>query len=57
MGKTEIFSRCFQGFQGGGNGIVGAMKNIAPLQEGGLPFWGFSVAMIWRGDNPTGLWV
>ena len=26
----------------------------APPQVGGLPFWVFSVAMIWRGDDPIG---
>ena len=27
----------------------------APPQVGGLPFWGFSVAMIWRRNDPIGL--
>ena len=27
----------------------------APPHVGGLPFWVFSVAMIWRGDDPVGL--
>ena len=27
----------------------------APPQVGGLPFWVFYVAMIWRGDDPIGL--
>ena len=29
----------------------------APPQVGGLPFWVFSVAMIWRRDDPGGLRV
>lgn len=27
----------------------------APTQVGGLPFWVFSAAMIWRGNDPIGL--
>ena len=49
---------CMATLGGGGIQKVGPLpRNDAPLQEGGLPFWVFSVAIIWRRWVSTGLWA
>lgn len=37
--------------------LAGAGAKHCSHKEGGLPFWEFSVAIIWRRNVPTGLWV